>query len=155
MTTPRPHKNVPQTGNTHLISHKDPGRTHTSSHVLLEKSIAKSNGPCSVKMVSSFASIGRPIATQTEISVKHRRNPCESGCGTSEISGPACENFNRNTLSAEISKFVVRLVRHYDQHEREMDGAVHWNSKKFLTEGCISNIPRTSILRQRLASSHL
>ena len=32
------------------------------------------------------------------------------------------------TNSAEISNLVMRLVRRYDQDERETDGAVHWNS---------------------------
>ena len=32
--------------------------------------------------------------------------------------------FKGNTLSAEISKLVMRLVRRYDQDERETDGAV-------------------------------
>ena len=37
-------------------------------------------------------------------------------------------NPSMETLSAEISKLVMRLVRHYDQDERETDGAVHLNS---------------------------
>ena len=41
---------------------------------------------------------------------------------------PTYNSFKCNSLSAEISKFVVRLVRHYDQDGRETDGAVHWNS---------------------------
>ena len=40
---------------------------------------------------------------------------------------PACGTFDRNALAAEIYKFAY-LVRHHDQHERETDGAVHWNS---------------------------
>ena len=36
--------------------------------------------------------------------------------------------FKGNTLSAEISKLVMRLVRRYDQDERETDGAVPWSS---------------------------
>ena len=31
-------------------------------------------------------------------------------------------------IEALVSKLVLRLVRHYDQHERETDGAVHWDS---------------------------
>ena len=41
---------------------------------------------------------------------------------------PACRSFNGESLSAEISKLVMRLVRRYDQDEREVDGAGHWNS---------------------------
>ena len=40
----------------------------------------------------------------------------------------ACESFKGDSLSAELSKLVMRLVRHDDQDEREPDGAVHWNS---------------------------
>ena len=41
---------------------------------------------------------------------------------------PAYKHFRGNILEAEVSKLVIRLVRHYDQDERESDGAVHWNS---------------------------
>ena len=37
-------------------------------------------------------------------------------------------SFKRRTLSISISKFVIRLVRRYDQEERDTDGAVHWNT---------------------------
>ena len=40
----------------------------------------------------------------------------------------ACQQFRIHTFEAEVSKLVMRLVRHFDQHERETDGAVHWNS---------------------------
>ena len=36
-----------------------------------------------------------------------------------------CESFEYKCLSAAISNMVVRLLRHYDQDERERDGAVH------------------------------
>ena len=35
---------------------------------------------------------------------------------------------SKETLRAQTSKFVMRFVSHYDQDERETDGAVHWNS---------------------------
>ena len=40
----------------------------------------------------------------------------------------ACQHFRGHTFEAEASKLVMRLVRRYDQDERETDGAVHWNS---------------------------
>ena len=40
----------------------------------------------------------------------------------------ACESFKGDCLQAEISKLVMRLVRRYDQDERETAGAVHCNS---------------------------
>ena len=39
----------------------------------------------------------------------------------------ACPSFKGRSLSAAISKLVTRLVRHYDQEERETDGAVQWD----------------------------
>ena len=41
---------------------------------------------------------------------------------------PAYKYCKGNTFQAGISKLDMRLVRHYDQDERETDGAVHWNS---------------------------
>ena len=51
-------------------------------------------------------------------------------CWRKELEWHSCLRiFQRSlSLSAEISKLVMRLVRHYDQDERETDGAVHWNS---------------------------
>ena len=46
----------------------------------------------------------------------------------------ANEPYKYRSLSAAISKMVMRLLRHNDQDERDIDGAVHWNtmSPKFL-----------------------
>ena len=41
---------------------------------------------------------------------------------------PAYPSLKGRTLSAAISKLVMRLVRHYDEEERESDGAVHWDT---------------------------
>ena len=41
---------------------------------------------------------------------------------------PAYKFFRGNTLQAEISNMVVRLVHHVAEDERETDGAVHWIS---------------------------
>ena len=41
---------------------------------------------------------------------------------------PACKFLRGNTLQAEISKLVTRLVRHFAKDERESGGPVHWNS---------------------------
>ena len=41
---------------------------------------------------------------------------------------PACRSFYGESPSAEISKLVMRLVRHYDQDQGETHGAVHWKS---------------------------
>ena len=126
------------------LSLQDPGRAHTSSELLLERFIAKFNEPWDVEMESSSASVGKPSATQTEKSVEgigesHANQVVEQlkPLDNEEFIGnghrkwkdiPPCGHFNRNTLSAEISKFVVRLVCHYDQHERNIGGAVHLKS---------------------------
>ena len=54
-------------------------------------------------------------------SSKFRRIQCA-------VQKKAHKHFEGNALQDEISKLVMRLVRHYDQEERETDGAVHWNS---------------------------
>ena len=41
---------------------------------------------------------------------------------------PACQQFRGHAFEAEVSELVMRLVRRYDQHERETDGAVSWKS---------------------------
>ena len=40
------------------------------------------------------------------------------------------QSFKGKSLSTAISKLVMRCVRHYDQEERETDGAVHWDTIK-------------------------
>ena len=41
---------------------------------------------------------------------------------------PACQQLRGKNFEAEVSKLGMRWARHYDQHERETDGAVHWKS---------------------------
>ena len=41
---------------------------------------------------------------------------------------PAYPSFRGRTLATGISKFVMRMLRHYDQVERDTDGAVHWDT---------------------------
>ena len=40
----------------------------------------------------------------------------------------ACQSCYGNSLQAEISKSVMRMVCHCDQDDRKPDGAVLWNS---------------------------
>ena len=73
--------------------------------------------------------------------IPHRGNSCDAVRNSDESSElfkrsysclterkwndiPAYKSFKRDSLPAEISKLVMRLVRHYDQDERETDGAV-------------------------------
>ena len=41
---------------------------------------------------------------------------------------PANKFHKKDALSTEISKLAMRLERRHDQEEREVDGAVHWDS---------------------------
>ena len=91
---------------------KDPGHNPSSSELPVHRSIAKENEPCSIEMEQS--SIEETHATQFEIQTRK----------WDDI--PGYKFFNGDSLQAEISKLV--MVRHYDQDERETDGAVHWNS---------------------------
>ena len=64
------------------------------------------------------------------------------------ISIPACPELISKTFSADVSTYVLRLVRHYEQEERESDRAFHWND-------LLPNLANASwheILGQRLAS---
>ena len=54
----------------------------------------------------------------------------------------ACESFKGDSLSAEISKLVMRLVCRCDQDERETDGAVHWEFYGSKTAESISEVGR-------------
>ena len=40
----------------------------------------------------------------------------------------ADRHFKGHTFEADVSKLVMKLVRHHDQNERETDGVVHWKS---------------------------
>ena len=95
--------------------------------MLSERSIAKESEPCAAELEQS--SIEETHAQQSKI-------PTEPVYHTREVilvgerkwnDIPASRSCNGESLSAEISKIVMRLVRHYDQDEREIDGAVHWN----------------------------
>ena len=59
------------------------------------------------------------------------------------------------SLSAMISKLVMRLVRHYDQEERGTDGVVHWDTKKTKTAESISIPKSTKVFGQGVASPPL
>ena len=43
---------------------------------------------------------------------------------------PAHSSYIGGSLSTAISKKVTRLVRHYDQEERQSDAAVHWDTTR-------------------------
>ena len=106
----------------HLI---DPGHRPTTSELLCERSIAKGSEPCSTEMEQSR--IEEAHATQFEIPT----NPvyCSKEVVLTEERKwndiPAYKSFKGDSLQADISKLVMRLVRRYDQNEREADCAVH------------------------------
>ena len=107
---------------------RDPGHNPTSSELLPERSIAKESGPCSTVLEQSR--IEETHATQFEIPA----NPVYYSKEVVLVGERkwndilAYKFFEGDSLQAEISKLVMRWVRHQDQDERETDGGVHWNS---------------------------
>ena len=101
---------------------RDPGHNPTSSELLLERSVAKESELCSTEMEQS--SVEETHATQLKCTIQKKLFLLKKGSGMTFL--PA--SFSKETLQAEISKLVTRLVRRYDQDERETDGAVHWKS---------------------------
>ena len=67
----------------------------------------------------------RKLTRRIQCSIRKKPFLLKKGSGMTFL---ACESFKGDSLSAEISKLVMRLVRRYDQDERATDGAVHWNS---------------------------
>ena len=107
---------------------RDPGHNPTSNELLLERSVAKESEPCSTELKQSRIqknSCG-VVLNSDESSVLFKRSYPVGERKWNDI--PAFDSFKGDSLSAEISKLVMRLVRRNDQDEREIDGAVHWNS---------------------------
>ena len=107
---------------------KDSGHNPTISELLLERSVARDSKPCSTEMEQSCIEETPP--SQFEIPT----NPVYYSKEVVPVGERkwedilACESYKGDSLSAEISKLVMRLVPRYDQDERETDGAVHWKS---------------------------
>ena len=114
-----------------MIPDHNPAISELLEHTGLERSVAKKREPGSTKMEVSWSS-EETHAKQLKI----QTNPVNNQSGEvipseekkwNDIS--ACQYSQRKKLlKAEVSKLVMRLVRHYDHNERETDGAVHWNS---------------------------
>ena len=106
---------------------RDSGQSHEYRSTF-GKSVAKESELCSTELEKSR--IGETHATQFE----NLTNPVyyskivilvgESKCNYALH----CKSLKQNSLQAEIPKLVMRLVRRYDQDERQTNGAVHWNS---------------------------
>ena len=134
---------------------RDPGHNPTSSELHLVKSVAEESEPCSTEMEQSR--IEEIHATQCEIQtnpVYHSKEVILVGERKwNDIL--AHKSFKGDCLQAEISKLVMRLVRRYDQDERETEGAVHWNSMGPKTAESISEAGRAKNIGHGLASTHL
>ena len=77
----------------------------------------------------------------------------------------ACQHSKGHTFEAEVSKLVMRLVRHFDQAERETVGAVHRKSmgpklrkalrkvggQKFSGSDCLHHIYKSTKLGSSVA----
>ena len=108
----------------------DPDHHPTISKLRLERFIAKESELCSAEMEQSH--IGETHATQFEIPTNLVYNCSEEYSNwTKDVEWHfilACQQFRGNTFEADVLKLVMRLVRRYDQHERETGSAVHWKS---------------------------
>ena len=49
-------------------------------------------------------------------------------------------NSHKNELETRISKFVMRMVRHEDLHDRETDVAVRWKIDGSEAEMCVPEV---------------
>ena len=106
----------------------DPGHNLTSSELLSEQAIAEEGKPCHAEVEPNSTG-----ATRAKLSRILSAPVCytKETIPTSEKEWkivPAYPSLKGRTLSAAISKLVIRLVRHYDEEERETDGAVHWDT---------------------------
>ena len=94
-----------------------PGRNPTSNEVLLERFFTKESELCSTELEQSR--IAETSATQSKIPTSpayYTTEVCLVGERKWKVI-PVCESFKGDSLSAEISNLVVRLVRKYDQDE--------------------------------------
>ena len=107
---------------------KDPGHNPASTELLRETSIAKESGPCSTVLEQSRIEETRATQSKTSMVPVYYSKEVISVGERKWNDVPACESFKRDSLSAEISKLVMRFIHHYDQDERETDAAIHWNS---------------------------
>ena len=105
----------------------DPRHNLTSSELLSEQAIAKQDEPCSTQMKQSSIEETRAdsVKTFSDSVLYERKCTCEKKRWKSIL---AYLSFKGRPLSTAISKLAMRLVRHYDQDERETDGAVHWST---------------------------
>ena len=68
---------------------------------------------------------------------------------------PANSSYGRRSLSTAISKMVTRLVRHYDQEERQQsDASDHCDTTRPKLLNAFAKQRSTRFLRRRLASTH-
>ena len=107
----------------------DPDNNPTSYELLLERCVAKGRELGSTDVEPSW-SIEETHAKQLKIQTKPVYTYSEEGIDIEERKWNdtrACQHFRRHTFEAEVSKWVMRLVRRNDQHERGTD-AVHWKS---------------------------
>ena len=109
-------------------SYHSPTSSELLEHIEWERSLAKERELGSTKMEPSW-SLEETHAKQLNILTNPVYNCSEGGIPIEERLWndiPACQQLRGYTFDAEVSKLVMRLVRRYDQDERETDGAVHW-----------------------------
>ena len=134
-------------GKNHFVDallHRDPGHNPTSKEFLLERSIAKESEPCAAESEQSL--IEETHAQQSKIlriqcTLRMKLHLLEKRKWSENL---ACKSFGGDSLEAEISKLVMRLVRqrkfsdglastHLTWKQQNEDPVLHEFSK-FLTE---------------------
>ena len=128
----------------------NPEHNLTSSEMLEEREEIE---PCSVEQEPS--NTGETLA-------EHFRTLLDPTCFTKEIipmkgrnwkSIRANESYKYRSLSAVISRMVRRLLCHYYQDEREIHGAVRWNTMSPKITESIRTLRSTKLLTKKISSN--
>ena len=107
----------------------DPDHNPTSSELLFERPVAKESETCPAVLEQSPHRATSCDAVQNFDGSSVYRSKEVIPVGERKWNDiPAYKTSEGDSLQAEISIYVMRLVRDYDQDERETDGAVHLNS---------------------------
>ena len=124
----------------------DPDFSHNVPSINLLKEQADSKGARASEVVErGFRKRERAMNSLSSSKLENRS--CQSHGATSMLydkdhscAGKKLENilnypsYSERSLSSSISKMVSKLIRHFDQEERQTDGAVHWDTIKPVLE---------------------
>ena len=135
------------------LHHRNPGHNLANSELHSERTVAKESEPCATELEQSR--IEETHATQFKIPTDpvHHAKEVISIRENNWKDIAASQSFDGDSLQAEISKLVMKMLRRYDQDEKEPDGAIRWNS---MGPKLLKAFQKwTKIFGQGLASTHL